>query len=73
MNTGWTLKDGRVIDLLTIDQLEALPPDVMIYSIMGESRLVHNPPLGPPDTDTRGGLTAWGLLQHPPSFITVTI
>lgn len=58
---AWKLKDGRVIYLLTVAQLRALPDGATICSIVGKERTKHDSALGAPDEDTRGGFTAWGL------------
>ncbi len=64
--TPWLLKDGRTIYLLTPDELRALPDTESITSILGDTRLVKDSKLGPPDDDTRGGLTAWGVTPVTP-------
>lgn len=65
MKNEWTLKDGRKIFLLTIPELQALPKDAKIISIMGKERLIEEADKPAPDTDTRFGFTAWGLNTTP--------
>jgi len=61
----WTLEDGTEFDLLTIDELKALPDDARLISISGFGRLkLERGKL--PDLDTRCGYTAYGL---DPKFI----
>lgn len=63
MNNEWKMKDGRVLYLLTIQELQELAPYVMICDIFGKQRHVHEEGKEPPDLDTRFGYTAWGLVS----------
>ena len=57
--TLWKLKDGRVIRLLTLDDLKYTPNGTELISIMGE-RVVKGQDYI--DLDTRGLFIAYGLL-----------
>ena len=60
----WKVAGGPTIELLTPEELKALPPDARIMSICGETRTVDEEGKHPPDDDTRSGYTAWGLLPN---------
>lgn len=53
----WHLDDGRVIHLLTPEELEALPSGTLLLSITGDVDKKEDA-----DLDTRGGRTAYGVL-----------
>jgi len=59
----WKLDDGRVIRLLTPEELQSLPPDATIICITGDSRKVVEPNKPPADDDTRFGYTAYGTID----------
>lgn len=59
MVNDWTLDDGRVIRLVTPDQLKNLAPGTKVLDIFGEVGVVGQTVL---DDDTRFGYTAWGHL-----------
>ncbi len=58
MRAPWKLKDGRVIDLITPKELATLPDGTVLVDIFGVSYVTGKDPI---DTDTRGGMLAYGL------------
>lgn len=57
MFNDWELSDGRIIRLLTPEQVKSLPNGVKLISINGEIKTVGVDEI---DLDTRCGFTAWG-------------
>jgi hypothetical protein len=63
MPNDWTLRDGRVIRLLTLPELRALPDGTQVIAINGELLTKGTDVL---DEDTRGPWTAFGLAASTP-------
>lgn len=55
----WTLNDGRVIQLVTLDEFTTLAHGTKLISILGEEVVVGEDPI---DSDTRMGYLAYGFL-----------
>lgn len=55
----WSLDDGRVIRLLTPEELKALPVGTTLFDIFGEEVVTGSDYI---DDDTRAGYTAYGTL-----------
>lgn len=60
MNNEWALKDGRVIELLTPEQLKELPNGVELIDIFGGKFIKGKDEI---DGDTRFGYLAYGILN----------
>jgi hypothetical protein len=58
IDDGLASHRGEIIELLTPEQITALPPGTVVISIFGEEKLVGTDHI---DLDTRGGRTAWGV------------
>ena len=56
----WDLEDGRTISLITPQRLKELDEGTVLYSIFGNKYVVGRDEI---DTDTRGGLLAFGFLD----------
>lgn len=57
----WKLDDGRMIRLLTPDELKLLPNATVIIAIDGIARQKYEEDKPAPDDNTRFGYTAWGV------------
>jgi len=56
----WPLEDGRVIELLTLDELKTLPDGITLTCIDGTTAVTGKDRI---DTDTRAGYVAFGRLK----------
>ncbi len=75
MSSPWTLRDGRVLDLLTPMEFQALPDGTELLAIDGTHAIVGKGEcyeVGDGivryrtiDMDTRRGHLAWGVLRPP--------
>jgi hypothetical protein len=59
MSQLWGLEDGRVIDLIAANDLDAVPDGTPLLSIMGKPAVKGVDKI---DTDTRGGFLAYGVI-----------
>lgn len=59
MKVPWKTPDGRIIYLLTLPELQALPAGTKIISIMGDTLVT---PVD--DDETRADMTAYGLASE---------
>jgi len=57
----WKLDNGRVIELLTPEELSKLTDGTEVISISGKRKIIGKDYI---DDDTRGGRTAWGIYQN---------
>lgn len=60
LHATWVTPDGRLLLLLTQEQLDALPDGTELVSILGENVVKGTDYI---DGDTRGGWLAYGMLS----------
>ena len=66
----WELPDGTTTNLLTPEEYQDLPDDIVLISISGEKKIKG---VDYVDQDTRGGFLAWGLFKDPNSNGPITM